>query len=61
MLELREVVGLVWTTDQPIANIDNTRTIVRLGGKDYDIGTATRSHDGVLGDTIILHAVPLEV
>jgi hypothetical protein len=38
-----------------------TRMVVRIDGLDYDIQNITLNTDGVLGEYIVLHTVPLEV
>lgn len=37
------------------------RVVIRVDGKDYDIGDIVQHKDGVLGDYIVINVKPLEV
>ena len=37
------------------------RVVIRVDGKDYDIGDIVQHNDGVLGDYIVINVKPLEV
>jgi len=63
MMTLTELTSKFWEKkEKPIkGNTYNTRVLVRVDGKDYDISNVTINNDGVLGEYFVIHTTQIEI